>query len=313
MKPRNFDIYILLALLLLFSIGLNQICAGRSQDIKKEPESPSIFKSLTINVREVLSYLRTLLMSGSVSTSIELLGQFPPQTSYGAAKHIIENEQSLLNDRSKQQLIFGLASKFAANPTIQSKLFDLLLSIKLQQDESFLINAVKDGYKSITPALCAWAQTKQTTHPELTDFEKNALYIAIDNNNFKEFTALHEQKICPDKPLAADLLWYTVKTNGDARFIPYFVQHRAQLTMTKDGHTLITLAVENNNKAAVEKIVAILSDQGKSEQEIATYINRFASPQIGTPLQLLNKLVNIEGKREYIPLELYIREVGGVE
>jgi len=294
-------------------MGLNQLCASKATEAEKEPESNSLFKSLTINVQEGLSYLRTLLMSGSVNTIIDLMGQFPPQTSYDIAKHIMENEQSLLNDGSKQQLIFGLASKFAIDPAIQAKLFDLLLSIKLQQNESFLINAVNDDYKSIAPALCAWAKAQQTTHPELADFEKKALFLATDNNNFTAVTDLHDLKICPDKPLASDLLWHAVKNNSDTRFVSYFVQQGAPLSMTKDGHTLITLAVENNNKAAVEQIVTLLHKQGKSPQEIADYINSFSDHAIGTPLQLLNKLVNIEGKSEYITLELYIREVGGVE
>jgi len=302
-QPPNLDINLLLAFLLLFSLSIGVIYTNKSQGITSNNTPPrSLF-----SIDEGIELIHPFIISVSIEKIVDLMKQFPYDTSYKITKHIIEDKQSTLNQRDKQQLILGMAQAFPDKLKLKEKFLNLLLTLdEISKGPILLINAVNDGHRTLVPALIAWAKDNQKAHPELKDLATKSLYLAIDNNNVDTLKKLQESGIAIDPKQASDLLWYVVENNKSADFIPFLVSQGSDLSISKEGHTLVTKAAKSNNLAIIKALVSALETKGTSKQKIADYLNRFVDPMVGSAIQ-------IAIQKDYTKLELYLRQQGAQE
>jgi len=302
-QPPNLDINLLLAFLLLFSLSIGVIYTNKSQGITSNNTPPrSLF-----SIDEGIELIHPFIISVSIEKIVDLMKQFPYDTSYKITKHIIEDKQSTLNQRDKQQLILGMAQAFPDKLKLKEKFLNLLLTLdEISKGPILLINAVNDGHRTLVPALIAWAKDNQKAHPELKDLATKSLYLAIDNNNVDTLKKLQESGIAIDPKQASDLLWYVVENNKSADFIPFLVSQGSDLSISKEGHTLVTKAAKNNNLAIIKALISALETKGTSKQKIADYLNRFVDPMVGSAIQ-------IAIQKDYTKLELYLRQQGAQE
>ncbi len=302
-QPPNLDINLLLAFLLLFSLSIGVIYTNKSQGITSNNTPPrSLF-----SIDEGIELIHPFIISVSIEKIVDLMKQFPYDTSYKITKHIIEDKQSTLNQRDKQQLILGMAQAFPDKLKLKEKFLNLLLTLdEISKGPILLINAVNDGHRTLVPALIAWAKDNQKAHPELKDLATKSLYLAIDNNNVDTLKKLQESGIAIDPKQTSDLLWYVVENNKSADFIPFLVSQGSDLSISKEGHTLVTKAAKSNNLAIIKALVSALETKGTSKQKIADYLNRFVDPMVGSAIQ-------IAIQKDYTKLELYLRQQGAQE
>jgi len=301
MRPKNFDINLLLLCLLLFSLIIGITYTKKSQGITNNRNS------LISIEEESIALLHPLIISVSMEKIVDLMKCFSPDTSYNIAKHIIGDIQSTLSKRDKQQLIFGLAQAFSQDSSVQHKFLSLLFELDENSDgPTLLFNCVKDGYEKLVPDFIKWARSSQQEHPTLKDVEHKVLYFAINHNDIPVLEKLHKNGIQINPKQASDLLWHVVFFNKDAQFIPFCAQRGADLSIHKEGHTLVTKATQQNNLAIVQALVEALKNKGKTVKEIERYINRFVDPAIGSPIQ-------IALEKEYADLEIYLRKHGAIE
>lgn len=302
MRSKNDDINLLLFCLLLFSFVIGMIYARRLQSM---PITSSNNRQSFISIEEGMRIINPLVISVSIEKIIDLMKQFPPETSFNITQRIIE--ESTLPYSDKQQLIFGLAQAFSDQASTQANFFQLLLKLnEVSEIPSVFINAVKSGYGTVIPVLLKWAKTQQRDHPELKDIENKVLYRAIDDNDVKAVEGLHQHGILISKKKATDLLWHTVSRNKSAGFIPFLANLGADLYIKKEKHTLVTKATEQNNLSTVKTLVETLEKKGVTEEEIASYLNRFVDRIIGSPIQ-------IALQKKYTDLEIYLRKYGAHE
>jgi len=303
MKGQHYDINVLLLSLLLFSIGLGIVYSSRS----KENSQPYTNNNLTISTQDGLDLLGPFIIAVNIKDIITLLKRFPQETSFNIAKRIIEEKQSSLKSSDKQELIFGLAQALSQKQDTQYKFLDLLLElVESNKLPVLLIHAVKKGYDNLISDLITWAKSKEDTIPNLQDIAKKALFMAIDLQETKALEALEKSGISIDEQTATDLIWYAVSQNKNPTPIPFLIKLGAAYNKCKEGNTLLTKATAQNNLPMVKAIITGLQKKGIPQKDIETFINRFADPAIGSPLQ-------IALEKKYVDIELYLRQQGGLE
>jgi len=304
MKPKNADINLLLACLLIFSLTIKAAYRNKSQETSAQTNCP--INQYFVSLEDGLALVHPLVMSISIEKIIELLKQFPPDISYNISKQTVGKKESPLSKQDKEQLIFGLAHEFKEKPTVQKNLFALLFELDKKVEPIQLLHVARCEYNPIIPIFIQWATEQQKEHPELEDIALKSLYSAIDENDAKALKVLIESGISISKKQSSDLLWHAIKNNKNSGFVPFLAEQGANLSVSKEGHTLVTKATEQNNKTIVESLIAVLEKQGTPKNKIAAYINRVADPQVGSALQ-------IAFQNGYTDLELYLREQGGRE
>jgi len=249
--------------------------------------SSTIKPRFSITVDEGVKFLQSLLYSNSVEKIIDFLQNFPDDVSYGIVRRIVNDSHSVLNVVDKQILILALAEKFSHDVNLRNKILDLLLSFKGKLDGGeLLLEVIKRGYGEHLPFLIEWMGKNELLNPGLKKAKKRMVAKLIDSDDKDVLYKLKEYKVGVSPKEAQSFLWYVIENNKAPELITFFVGYGADLNGIKDGHTLVTKATENGNLEMVQALVGELKKKGAQQKDIADFLERFANPMVGTPLQI---------------------------
>ena len=292
-KRKALDIKILLATLLLLSLGLSVLHKERTGplaqhiDIEQAPmsqfptppkqEAVVIPEHDQIKTDELYALLVPLFDSHSVEEIAVQLSRFDPQTIIAVLERIIE-QQPDFNDRDRAELIITL-ERLTKDHTIQQQLFSFLSVLK-PHEPLLYIGARSLAYRGLG-AVRNWLQQRSTLEQE----QRAALHYAIAHRDMTAFTRLMHYVGTMPPVLASELLFSVAHDNSDPAMVPPLVKHGADINGVYQGMTPLVAATKNNNLPLVKALFKHGADATK-----------FGDPAVGTPLQVAieNQFVGIE-------------------
>ena len=296
MKLKEYDIFLLLGSLFIFSCGIGLWHDGKtihqtrvplalSVDVNAVPEN----SLQTMEMSNVLRYLQPLTSSRSVEKIIETMKGLTAKRAVDIAHVLINDAKGSLRLIDKKELLLGLALLYpeAADQDLILNLY--VQDAQLHSGKPLLVIAAQELYRADVPIILAWAQRMQTTLPVVPQVIKrivaDAFSYAIKHNDTKLFARLVQAGVELDAPLATALLWQVVDKTKDAAVVPLLVAAGANLNEVKNKKTPLIQAVMNGNKDAVEALAKAGAD-----------VNLMPDKAVGTALQnaLITRNVAIE-------------------
>lgn len=289
MEKGQSDITLLLTVLVLFSASIGFLHGTKT--IRKDTTRSYTHPLDEVRRSQALNYLRPLLIARTPGVIAQTLQGVSIGRTKDLARAIIKDNGSPLTIDEKIVLILALAHSFAHDPYAQYTLFNLLLLNKIKNGTPPLIIAARSEYATIIPALTSWIRDENIVKfaPE------QALSYAITSDDLVALITLIKYGVPLNSTLATQLLAQTVQQNKDVRFVPFLVDHGANVNHVENKRTLLMYAVEQNNKNMVQTLL-----------NSGAQVNVVIAPEVGSALQLA-----IE--KGYGDIDVLLREYGAQE
>lgn len=290
-RLKQYDIVVLLGLLLLFSCGIS-LLYGKQTDSAVS----------SISDKEALQSLKTLDIAQGIKKIVDFVSQLPFEQQLRILKIIIADEQSALSTENKMALGLGLASHSLADE--KSSFLKLLLNSPQVDKTPLLYIASYHKYDDIVPVII---ENLNTSERESAIYK--ALLNAIETNQITIFARLIGSLQNIPANLATKLLWDVLEKNKDSEFVSILVKQKADINYPKKGKTPLVVAVDAQNLKTLQTLI----DSGAE-------VNKFDDPAIGTPLQRvisnskrLDKQKDQKYKKMNTTIELLLRQHGAQE
>lgn len=275
-KWKQYDIYLLLASLFVFSCGLGLLHVGKKDkqaaaiktlvdaqtdgaiEKKSEYADDSISFILTLNNEELIKYLRPFLASRSVEKIVSELKGISSERILPIVRLLITHANIPLLLLDKKELLLEVAALYSKQEEQEAILKLLLENKELQKGRSLLAVAAElEMFEKTIPVLINW-YNKVKNNKDASDFIRtlimDAYTYAIDEDKVNLFARL--QKFVPlQKNEATELLWRVVQKNRSSEFIPLIKAAQADFDAIKNQKTPLIEAVLNQNYALVESIL----------------------------------------------------------
>lgn len=326
-KWKQYDIYLLLGSLFVFSCGIGLLHIGKKD--KQEPtiktlldvenissqsnnfldESSQFIQNLSS--QELIQYLRPFLASRSIEKIVDELKGIPADRMVPIARLLTTQNNIPLLPLDKKELLQEIAALYTDEQQ-QALILDLFLENKeLLKGKSLFVIAAEVPVKNTLPVLINWynkVKSRKDVPEDLRTLITNAYQHAIDENKVELFSRL--QKYIPlQEDQATQLLWRTVEENKSPEFIALLKAAQANLDSIKDKKTPLIEAVLNQNYKLVD---ALLTAETK--------VNFVPDDVTGSALQnLLRRTTTFEREKSYnkiranIQIEELLRNYGARE
>jgi hypothetical protein len=267
MRNIKWDVVILLniGLLLLASVSMLHKHISAKQDKSVTPET-------------VYALLQPLLYARSIDTLARAMLQFPADVVYRVLPKMITESDSPLNDEDKTLLMVAIAyyqyKQYKVEP---AKIFSWLVDFKQVFERAPLFLALaRTNYASIISQILAYASNSK----------------AVEQNDIQAYSVMDQYGIVPGKEMLNVFLLRVAQTDKNLDFITIFQSQGADLNVSQDGNSALTLAISENNEVMVQALL-----------EAGANPNFMPSPQIGSPLQYAFE-------KGYVEIEDLLRSYG---
>jgi len=328
MKIKNYDIVILLSILLTFSLGIGFLYSIKNSkdnttketrdkvetqveptstvgEAKKAPSAPSdldkkkeknhIYKKEDFTIEEIFNYIIDWAKAASDNSIIKFLKAECPKDKIVEIVKKIVKETELSRD-NKLNIIFSMAEHFKDDKNIKDKLFNVIIEddILAIQEPPVLVVAVQTKHEALIPDLLDFGK-RNIEKVKANQMDKKALHYAAKNDIPEYLEGLHRniEKIPAD--MASKLLLELVKANKPGNSIPFLVKIGANINYYDDKNNLTILmhAIKNKNLDLVKTICEAGADVEKPSKDKA----------IGYPLQLAREVSDLA-------IEMYLQDQG---
>ncbi len=286
MRNIKWDVVILLniGLLLLASVSMLHKHISAKQDKSVTPET-------------VYALLQPLLYARSIDTLARAMLQFPADVVYRVLPKMITESDSPLNDEDKTLLMVAIAyyqyKQYKVEP---AKIFSWLVDFKQVFERAPLFLALaRTNYASIISQILAYARNSKTNQ-QIKDlfvvWQQKSLDKAVEQNDIQAYSVMDQYGIVPGKEMLNVFLLRVAQTDKNLDFITIFQSQGADLNVSQDGNSALTLAISENNEVMVQALL-----------EAGANPNFMPSPQIGSPLQYAFE-------KGYVEIEDLLRSYG---
>jgi len=284
---KRIDILILLGSLLILSMGIGILYAQLDTD----QSLISMLRKPFASDQEILNVLSANLSARNVKEIGGLIRRVPLEQRLRLLETMIQNENLGLNRDDKLELILHVER--AASQKNKKAFFNLLIqNPNLLIGSPVLYHAALSGNQDSIPDLLTWL----LHNPERKEkWVMDAFVYAVENNRPNIMQTLFEKGVAVSGKEATELLWQAIQTNKDAKFAPLLVKKGALINGARKGITPLIAAVNTNNLAMVEALIAS-----------GVEINLIKDMAVGSALQ--NAVAN-----GYTPIEMLLREKGARE
>lgn len=322
MKWKQYDIFLLLGCLFIFSCGISWLQLGKKGQAitmqtlvdaaqlvvsQKNNGNETILSSLTDN--EILIYLKALIASRSVEKIVSNLNGLSLDKVLRIYDLIVKQKSSPLLPIDKKELLILLAATFLDRTDQDAILQYYLAHDVLHTDGPLLVTAAHlDGHKILIPMVYGWYQRALNQE----DFQKivDHTYLhAIQKDEINLFKRLLEDRIPLSADLATRLLWEVVNAKKNPSFVRLLADYKADLDAIENGFTPLIRAATMNNYPMVEALLKAGANP-----------NVIADDAIGSALQSVMRLVLDKSKKGHdkaisrlIEIELLLRHFGARE
>lgn len=308
--PKNYDIYLLLVLLLIFSGSVAFLRGRKSSSIPLQPKKTPIqaidYLLKDMPVKEIISQLSLgpLLISRSVEDIATVVSEIvPTERIYDVVRRLIQDQDSQLTSDDKLELIYALAALHGDNEKKQVLFFNLISDnnalFKNGSPILYIAASTRDSrrnHPSIIPVLLTWGNTYQKLNKDapshIADMLGQGIMYAIQENDSDAFNVMLPEIGDIDKALLNKLLWKSIEGKRDLQFVTKLIQLGADPNDIIGKYTVLMWAAYNGNEEAVQALL-----EANADPEMVIDI------ETGTAAQIAHEQKNVEVEKLFAERE----------
>lgn len=323
MKWKQYDIFLLLGCLFLFSCGIGWFHVGKKGQqislqtlvdvaqtvINQQSRGQDTILS-ELSDEEILIYLKVLIASRSVEKIVDNLKGLPVEKALHIYTMIAQQGSSALLSWDRKELLVLLAASYIDQAEQDAVLSASERLAELQKDGPLLVTAAHlDDYRTLIPLVYGWYKRTHTPS-QVEEMTAKTYEHVIAKNASDHFKRLVEYGVPITQKMATRLVHYVVDNKKDAQFITLLSAFNPDWNNHgPDGVTPLIKASRDSNYSLVDALLKAGVDP-----------NFRANDLIGSALQNVMRLVlNKDSKkdvyeiRKLIEIELLLRSYGAFE